>query len=69
MGMTAPHKNTEIGYPVISDGGGIRLSLITNTGMRFLYFYAPEYFEKNCPGRPGRIAINQISKLFQSNFK
>lgn len=65
----APHKNTEIEDPVIYDGGGIRLSLITNTGIRFLEFYAPDYYEKNCPGRPGRIAINHISKLFQSNFK
>lgn len=65
----AAHKNTDAGYPVISDGGGISLALITNKEIRFLEFYAPDYYEEHCPGRPGRIAINSISKLFQSNFK
>jgi hypothetical protein len=65
----APHKNTEREYPAISDGGGISLALITNESIKFLDFYAPDYYEQNCPGRPDRIAINRISKLFRSNFK
>jgi hypothetical protein len=65
----AAHKKTDAGYPVISDGGGISLALITNKEIRFLEFYAPDFYEEHCPGRPGRIAINGISKLFLSNFK
>ena len=53
----------------ISDGGGIQLYLITKDQIKILDFYAPEYYEKHSPGRPGRAAINKISKLFVTNFK
>lgn len=54
----------------ISDGGGIMLDLITKNGIKNLYFYAPDFFEKEgCPGRPGRKSILGISKLFSTYFK
>ncbi|WP_133248553.1 hypothetical protein [Pedobacter yonginense] len=54
----------------IYDGGGISLYLITKKNIKRLYFYAPQYYEKEmCPGRKGRIAIIEIEKLFKSYFK
>lgn len=52
----------------ISDGGGIRLYLITKAAINILDFYAPDFYEKVCPGRDGRRAILQISTMFNSRF-
>jgi len=64
---------TKVGSETITyaiyDAGGARLYLITKDQIKILNFYAPEYYEKHCPGRPGRAAINKISKLFVTNFK
>jgi len=48
----------------IYDGGGIQCMLITKNQIKALDFYAPDFYEKQCPGRAGRIAILKISALF-----
>lgn len=48
----------------IYDGGGIQLTMITKGQVKVLDFYAPDFYEKQCPGRAGRSAILKISKLF-----
>lgn len=48
----------------IYDGGGIKCMLITKDQIKALDFYAPDFYEKQCPGRAGRIAILKISALF-----
>ncbi len=53
----------------IYDGGGIELYLVTQNGIRNLYYYAPQYYEKLCPGREDRKAIIKIEELFLAYFK
>jgi len=54
----------------VYDGGGINLYLITKNNIKRLYFYAPQYYEKEvCPGRKGRQAIIKIENLFKTYFK
>ncbi|RYF21550.1 MAG: hypothetical protein EOO42_10370 [Flavobacteriales bacterium] len=53
----------------IYDGGGYKLILITKTKIEHFYFYAPEFYEKICPGREGRQKIMEISNLFSRYFK
>jgi hypothetical protein len=54
----------------IDDGGGIMFDLITEDGIKNLYFYAPDFFEKGgCPGRARRKSRIGISKLFSTYFK
>jgi len=48
----------------IYDGGGIQFMLITKNQIKALDFHAPDFYEKQCPGRVGRIAILKISALF-----
>lgn len=62
-----PNKNGEVNQ--IYDGGGISLFLITTQGIKQLYFYAPAFYDKMCPGKKGRKTILKIEKLFQQNFK
>lgn len=63
--------NAKNGYDRnIYDGGSISLYLITKNNIKRLYFYAPQYYEKEvCPGRKGRQAIIAIEKLFKTYFK
>ncbi|WP_222535725.1 hypothetical protein [Pedobacter polysacchareus] len=64
----APHTSAERAAPVVYDGGGIQLYLITKSEIKMLDFDAPQFYEENCPGRPGRIAINKIASLFKGHF-
>jgi len=52
----------------IYDGGGISLFLITKQGVKQLYFYAPYFYDKICPGKKGRQAILSIEKVFNKYF-
>ncbi|WP_025143261.1 hypothetical protein [Pedobacter jeongneungensis] len=52
----------------IYDGGSIRLFLITKDTIRRLYFYAPAFYDKKCPGRLGRKSILKIEQLFKIYF-
>jgi len=63
--------NAKNGYDKnVYDGGGISLYLITKNNIKRLYFYAPQYYEKEvCPGRKGRQAIIKIENLFKIYFK
>lgn len=63
-----PHASIERIAPVVYDGGGIKLYLITKSEIKILDFDAPKFYEENCPGRPGRVAINKIAKLFSDHF-
>ncbi|RZK76022.1 MAG: hypothetical protein EOO92_15235 [Pedobacter sp.] len=75
-GEGCPTRKTEItknGDTIVYDGrmydgGGIRLYLITKDKVRFLDYYAPDYYEKECPGRKDRIAILTIGSLFSQNI-
>lgn len=51
--------------PVIYDGGGLNLYLITSNGIKQLYFYAPAFYQKYCKGRKGREAVLKIEGLFR----
>lgn len=51
--------------PVIYDGGGLNLYLITASEIKLLYFYAPEFYEKHCKGRRGRESVLKIEALFR----
>lgn len=53
----------------IYDGGGIKLYFITNTEIKVLYFYAPDFYEKQCPGRLGRQGVLKIATLFSKFVK
>lgn len=64
----APHVSSERVSPVVFDGGGIKLFLITKSAVKVLFFDAPKFYEENCPGRPGRAAINKIAALFKGHF-
>lgn len=64
-GCPQNHKNA---WNVIYDGGGIQLILITKNQIKKLDFYAPAFYDKNCPGRKGRKAILKIQKIFASKF-
>ena len=52
----------------IADGGTTNLYLITAGEIKKLSFYAPDFYEKQCPGRKGRQAILRIDKLFSDVF-
>lgn len=54
--------------PQIYDAGGPIFKLITKSAIRELTFYAPSYFEKECPGRAGRIAALKTEKIFIDYF-
>ncbi|RXK86767.1 hypothetical protein [Filimonas effusa] len=43
--------------------------LITKSGIRKIYFYAPEFYEQCCPGREGRQKAVQLERLFKEVFK
>jgi hypothetical protein len=51
--------------PIIYDGGGLNLYLITSTEIKLLYFYAPGFYEKYCKGRIGRQSVLKIEALFR----
>lgn len=53
----------------ISDGGCIKLYLITAKEIKTLAFYAPGFYEEHCPGRKGRKSILKIEKIFNEFFK
>ncbi|WP_316842169.1 hypothetical protein [Pedobacter gandavensis] len=62
-----PH--TERIPPVVYDAGGVKITLITKKEIKTIDFYGPQFYEENCPGRPARIAINKMAKLFDDHFK
>ncbi|MBC8985995.1 hypothetical protein H9X96_09410 [Pedobacter sp. N36a] len=64
----APHTKAERGAPVVYDGAGIQLYLITKAEIKILDFDAPQFYEESCPGRPSRIAINKMATLFKAHF-
>ncbi len=51
--------------PVIYDGGGLNLYLITGNEIKQLYFYAPAFYQKYCKWRRGREAVLKIEGLFR----
>jgi hypothetical protein len=53
----------------IDDGGTTNLYLITAGEIKTLSFYAPDFYEKECPGRKGRQSILKIDQLFSELFK
>lgn len=53
----------------IYDGGGITLFLITKDDIKKLSFYAPGFYEKECPGRKGRQDILKIEQYFLTHFQ
>lgn len=55
--------------PMIYDGGGITLFLVTKSEIKKLYFYAPDYFEKECKSRKSREQVLKIQQYFLSHFK
>jgi len=55
--------------PVIYDGGGINLYLITKSEIKLLYFYAPGYYEKYCKGRQGRKSVLKIQSLIRKHVQ
>lgn len=61
--------NKNGGNKEISDGGGISLDLITKNKIKHLHFYAPQYYEKQCPGRLDRQIAIKIELLFSKYFK
>lgn len=64
----APHTSAERAAPVVFDGDGIQLYLITKAEIKMLDFDAPQFYEESCPGRPSRIAINKMAALFKAHF-
>ncbi|MET4542918.1 hypothetical protein ABIE26_000223 [Pedobacter africanus] len=54
---------------VILDGGTTNLYLITKGEIKKLSFYAPAFYEEQCPGRKGRQSILRIEKFFSDLFK
>jgi len=52
----------------IFDGDGITLHLMTKDSIKKLYFYAPEFYQKQCP-RNGRREMLALQRLFLSYFK
>lgn len=57
-------KNKDGSWNLISDGGAIYLHLITKDNIKELFFYAPDYYNKRCPGRKGRKAMLDFLDLF-----
>lgn len=61
------------GYSVqdrnIYDGGSIQLSLITKDCVKVLDFYAPAFYEAQCPGRAGRKSVLAVAELFEKYIK
>ncbi|MCX2573881.1 hypothetical protein [Pedobacter sandarakinus] len=49
---------------VIMDGGHSIMHLITKTEIKTLVYYAPYYYEKQCPGNKNRKGIVGIERLF-----
>jgi hypothetical protein len=47
----------------------LRRVLITKNATKRLDFYAPYIYEKQCPGRKGRVAIIKIATLFTAQTK
>lgn len=52
----------------IDDGGEIYILLISKAEIKPLNFYAPEEFEKFCPGRKGRQSAVKLSGLMRKVF-
>lgn len=50
------------------DGGSVSLVLITQTAIKKLIFYSPEFYEEKCPGNANRQAVIKIKKLFGNYF-
>jgi len=65
-----------IGCPVVKgkehteifDAGGVTVHLMTKDNVKKLYFYAPEFYQKQCP-RMGRREMLALQGLFLSYFK
>ncbi|WP_316809381.1 hypothetical protein [Pedobacter agri] len=53
----------------IDDAGGIYILLISKAEIKPLNFYAPEEFEKFCPGRKGRQTAIKLSDLMVKAFR
>ncbi|MDQ0964631.1 hypothetical protein QFZ20_000034 [Flavobacterium sp. W4I14] len=49
---------------VIMDGGHSIMHLITKKEIKTLIYYAPYYYEKQCPGNKNRQGIVGIERLF-----
>jgi hypothetical protein len=54
---------------IVYDGGEVKIYLITKDKIKELNFYAPDFYEKICPGREGRVAILKMVKLFKDKFR
>jgi len=54
---------------IIHDAGGIYILLISRAEIKPLNFYAPEEFEKFCPGRKGRQTTIKLSNMMYRLFK
>lgn len=73
-GEGCPEKVRIVGNTIIEDvniydGGAFQLTLITKDQVKTLDFYAPDFYEEQCPGRAGRIAILKISRIFDKYIK
>lgn len=53
----------------VYDGGGIYILLISRIDIKPLNFYAPDEFEKYCPGRNGRQTAMKLSSIFYRRFE
>jgi len=53
----------------LADGGEINLYLITKEKIKELQFYAPGFYEEQCPGRTGRRVILKLDKILKPIFK
>jgi hypothetical protein len=53
----------------INDGEEEYFFLITKSGKKSVYFYAPAFFEEHCPGNINRIKAIKIMGLFNTAFK
>lgn len=51
----------------IFDAGGVIIHLITRNNIKKIYFYAPEFYQKECP-RKGRRDVLELQRLFLSHF-
>ena len=69
--------NDDRGYPVcpagstfatVTDGGYIVIHLITKYNTKTLYYYAPEFYEEQCPGNTNRKHVISLATLFAKHI-
>lgn len=55
--------------PVVYDGGGIKLFLITGAEIKQLYWYAPKFYAEKCiEKKKGRKAILKLEQIFRAYY-